>query len=79
MDREEIIKLAREAWLSDKEAEFITDFDEAFISCTYLQHLTKFTELVLKQDREKLAKKIEKLPFGDTAQSFAVWVREQDV
>lgn len=79
MDREEIIKLAREAWLSDKEAEFITDFDEAFISCTYLQDLTKFTELVLKQDREKLAKKIEKLPFGDTAQSFAVWVREQDV
>lgn len=79
MDREEIIKLAREAWLSDKEAEFITDFDEAYISFTYLQDLTKFTELVIKQDRERIAKKIEKLPFGDTAQSFAVWVREQDV
>lgn len=33
----------------------------------------------IKFERERLAKKIEKLPFGDTAQSFAVWVREQDV
>lgn len=32
-----------------------------------------------QDERERLAKKIEKLPFGDTAQSFAVWVREQDV
>ena len=28
--------------------------------------------------KEKLAQKIEKLPFGDTSQSFAVWVREQE-
>lgn len=26
-------------------------------------------------ERERIAKKIEKLPFGDTAQSFAIWVR----
>lgn len=41
--------------------------------------LQRFAQLVITYDREKLAKKIEKLPFGDTAQSFAVWVREQDV
>ena len=40
--------------------------------------MERFAELVIKHDREQLAKKIEKLPFGDTSQSFAVWVR-QDV
>ncbi len=40
--------------------------------------LERFAHLVIKHDREQLAKKIEKLPFGDTSQSFAVWVR-QDV
>ncbi len=26
-------------------------------------------------EKERIAKKIEQLPFGDTAQSFAIWVR----
>lgn len=31
---------------------------------------------MLTQERERLAQSIEKMPFGDTAQSFANYVRE---
>jgi hypothetical protein len=34
------------------------------------------TEAV-KQERERLASEIEKMPFGDTAASFAAWIRSQ--
>lgn len=34
------------------------------------------TEAV-KQERERLAQEIEKMPFGDTAASFAAWIRSQ--
>jgi hypothetical protein len=40
--------------------------------------LKRIYEIGAEDERERLAKKIEKLPFGDTSQSFAVWVR-QDV
>lgn len=30
-----------------------------------------------RSERENLAAKIEKLPFGDTSASFAAWIREQ--
>ena len=46
--------MAREAWLSDKEAQLITEFDEAYISCTYLQDLEKFAALVASAERERL-------------------------
>lgn len=40
-----------------------------------------FTELVRADERnatlDEIAKKIEAMPFGDTAASFAVWIREQ--
>ena len=34
-----------------------------------------FAKLVAEAEKERIAKKIEQLPFGDTAQSFAIWVR----
>ena len=40
-----------------------------------LARLTEFVNLVRQNERERIAKKIEQLPFGDTAQSFAIWVR----
>ena len=40
-----------------------------------LARLTEFVKVVRDNERERIAKKIEKLPFGDTAQSFAIWVR----
>ena len=56
MTKEDIVRMAREAWLSDKEAQFITEFDEAYISCTYLQDLEKFAALVASAEREACAK-----------------------
>lgn len=76
MTQDEIIKMAREAWISDKEAQLITEFDEAYISCTYLKDLTTFANLVAQLERERIATSIERLPFGDTAASFAIYVRE---
>lgn len=56
MNRKDVIRMAREAWLSDKEAQLITEFDEAYISCTYLQDLEKFAALVASAEREACAK-----------------------
>jgi hypothetical protein len=38
--------------------------------------LERFAYLIAQQERERIAKKIEQLPFGDTAASFGVYVRE---
>jgi hypothetical protein len=76
MNREDIIRMAREAWLSEKEAQFITEFDVAYISCTYLEDLEKFAALVASAEREacaevckKHADVYEKLEKTSTAQS----------
>jgi hypothetical protein len=42
----------------------------------FLNRLEAFAKLVAKQERERIATKIEQLPFGDTAASFGVYVRE---
>ena len=42
----------------------------------FINRLEQFANLVAKQERERIAKKIEQLPFGDTAASFGVYVRE---
>jgi hypothetical protein len=60
MNREDIIRMAREAWLSEKEAQFITEFDEAYISCTYLEDLEKFAALVASAEREACAEVCKK-------------------
>ena len=43
--------------------------------------LERFAELVRAEQRnatlDEIATKIEAMPFGDTAASFAVWIREQ--
>ena len=54
MNREYIIRMAREAWLSEKEAELISEFDEAYISCTYLEDLERFAQLVAAAEREEM-------------------------
>ena len=44
------------------------------------QFLERFAELVRADTRnatlDEIAKKIEAMPFGDTAASFAIWIRE---
>jgi hypothetical protein len=39
--------------------------------------LEQFAKLVRKHTCNDLANQIDKMPFGDTAASFAVWIREQ--
>jgi hypothetical protein len=56
MTKDEIIEMARQAWLSDSEAQLITEFDEAYISCTYLEDLTAFAKLIASAEREACAK-----------------------
>ena len=70
MERDEVIKLAQE---SGMELYGLGKNRERF-----LNHLERFAALLAFAERQRIAKKIEKLPFGDTSQSFAVWVR-QDV
>ena len=59
MTKDEIIEMARQAWISDKEAQFITEFDEAYISCTYLKDLTAFAKLVAEHERNEIIEILE--------------------
>ena len=46
-----------------------------------VSQIERFAELVRADSRnatlDEIATKIEAMPFGDTAASFAVWIREQ--
>ena len=55
MTQNEIIEMAKQAWISDKEAKLITEFDMAYISCTYLTDLVAFAKLVAAKEREACA------------------------
>jgi hypothetical protein len=81
LNREDIIRMAREAWLSDKEAQLITEFDEAYISCTYVQDLENFASLVASAEREACAKLCEDLDawnMDDPASTAAEAIRARD-
>ena len=65
MTQDEIIRMAVECQL-------LTTSNREGI---YAQALVSFAKLVAEAEKEQIAKKIEQLPFGDTAQSFAIWVR----
>ena len=64
MTEENIKRMAKEAGFSDSEVDYIQSI------------IIHFATLVAKQERERIATKIEQLPFGDTAASFGVYVRE---
>ena len=64
MTEENIKRMAKEAGFSDGEVDYIQSI------------IIHFATLVAKQERERIAKKIEQLPFGDTAASFSVYVKE---
>jgi len=70
MNREDIIRMAREAGFDYSGAELTWES----VICT--EELERFATLVAQLERERIAKKIEQLPFGDTAASFGVYVRE---
>ncbi len=64
MTREDVIRIALEVGFYDGEVN----------KCQLM--LERFAYLIAQQERERIAKKIEQLPFGDTAASFGVYVRE---
>jgi len=47
-----------------------------FIYSFYTEQLQAFAQLIAEHERERIAKKIEQLPFGDTSASFAIYVIE---
>ena len=47
------IEMAREAWISEAEAEMLRDSEECYLSCTYLVDLKAFEALVRADEREQ--------------------------
>ena len=70
------IEMAREAGLIDFRDPPFAEYTKAVV-----EDLTAFAALVRADERnatlDEIADKIGKMPFGDTAASFAVWIREQ--
>ena len=64
MTIEGIIRMAKQAGFADEEID------------TCQQILIHFATLFAQQENERIAQKIEQLPFGDTSASFAIYVRE---
>ena len=64
MTREDVTRIALEVGFYDGEVD----------KCQLM--LERFAYLVAKQERERIATKIAQLPFGDTAASFSVYVKE---
>lgn len=63
---QEIIEMARQVGVNATGNEYWPFF---------IEELEAFAKLVAEAEKERIAKKIEQLPFGDTAQSFAIFVR----
>ena len=64
MTSEDIIRIAKEVGFSDGEID----------TCQLM--FERFATLVAQQENERIAQKIEQLPFGDTSASFAIYVIE---
>lgn len=54
------------AHFEDGKIQFVCDDDD----------LLSFYNEIKKIERERISAEIKKLPFGDTAESFAIWVKE---
>ena len=61
MTDQEIISLAKAAGMTGEMSDNVLEF---------LRNL-------LRAERERLASQIDRMPFGDTAASFSIWIREQ--
>ncbi len=73
MTQNEIIELARQAGFepeSPPENSQLFEFYEE-----WFEQMAAFAKLVAEKERERISQKIAQLPFGDTAQSFSIWVK----
>jgi hypothetical protein len=71
MTQDEIIKMLRASCDKDK-----VDPEQNGFWVIHTPELEAFAKLVAQHERKRIAQKIEQLPFGDTAASFGVYVRE---
>jgi hypothetical protein len=62
MTDDDIIRMAKEAGMTGEMSANVLEF---------LRNL-------LRAERERLADQIDRMPFGDTAASFSIWIRGQD-
>jgi hypothetical protein len=74
-----VIEMAREAGMVYRD--FEDEFANANTDGVDVKTLERFADLVRADSRnatlDEIATKIAAMPFGDTAASFAVWIREQ--
>ena len=64
MTQDEIIEMAKEAGWPD-----------SLVAPIIMAKLHDFAKLVAEKERERISQKIAQLPFGDTAQSLSIWVK----
>lgn len=64
-EQDKIIEMARQAGMYQD------------LNVSWNQSIQNFAKLVSKAKVEEIATACERLPFGDTAHSFAIWIREQ--
>ena len=74
MTQDEIIEMARQAGMVADGEWWFSSFYKIETD-VHISHLEAFAKLVAEKERERISQKIAQLPFGDTAQSFAIWVR----
>lgn len=65
---DELIEMARQAGYQHPDAVGQCE-DFAYFD------IEAFAKLVAAKERERIANQIDRMPFGDTAASFAVWIR----
>lgn len=70
MNQEDIVRMAEESGIVSEA------YDAGFMNL-FTAKLERFAALVAKAERERLASQIDRMPFGDTAASFSIWIREQ--
>ena len=76
MTQDEIIEMARQAGFDIGVWDKI--FDDDLFGCSVQgihENLEAFAKLVAEKERERISQKIAQLPFGDTAQSLSIWVK----
>lgn len=73
---EETMKLDELEKMAQQTAAYGVHPSGEFIYSFYTEQLQAFAALVVKHERNRIAQKIEQLPFGDTSASFAIYVRE---
>jgi len=76
MKQDEIIELARQAGMEvhGGKGQIRIGLD-VFTGDDTTNQVVAFAKLVAEKERERISQKIAQLPFGDTAQSFSIWVK----